>query len=106
MALVRKYGNQCGNMLKSLLSRMGKVIHFHLLLEKTAPTCLQPITEPAAKQLQKFNDYLKDKTQSEADVAKKNFDQAVKNLRKLNFDLTAHEGVLSWIDGSKKRSCG
>lgn len=87
---------------EEFIKQNGQGHSFPPVAGENCPTCLQPITEPAAKQLQKFNDYLKDKTQSEADVAKKNFDLAVTNLRKLNFDLTAHEGVLSWIDGSKK----
>ena len=62
------------------------------------PTCIQPITESAAKQLQTFNDYLKDKIQSEADTAKIAFDQVKLNLKQLRFDLTAHDGVLKWIE--------
>jgi hypothetical protein len=62
------------------------------------PTCIQPITESAAKQLQSFNNYLNDKTQSEASLAKKLFEQAVVNLKQLSFKLSAHDGVLKWIE--------
>jgi energy-coupling factor transporter ATP-binding protein EcfA2 len=62
------------------------------------PTCIQPITESSAAKLQLFNDYLKDKTQSEASVAKAAFDQVKVKLQRLNFELTAHDGVLKWIE--------
>jgi energy-coupling factor transporter ATP-binding protein EcfA2 len=87
---------------EEFIKHNGQGQSFPPVAGESCPTCLQPITETTAKQLQKFNDYLKDKTQSEADAAKKNFDQAVNCLGRLNFDLTAHEGVLSWIEGSKK----
>lgn len=62
------------------------------------PTCIQPITEPAAKQLQFFNDYLKDQTQIEASTAKANFEQVVVALQQPSFDLTPYDGVFNWIE--------
>lgn len=62
------------------------------------PTCVQPITQSAAEQLKVFNNYLKDKTQSEASSAKKLFESAINKLKLLSFDLSAHDGVLKWIE--------
>jgi len=62
------------------------------------PTCIQPITQPAAEQLKVFNNYLKDKTQSEASSAKKEFESSISKLNLLSFELSAHEGVLKWIE--------
>jgi len=65
------------------------------------PTCVQPITKSAAKQLNKFNNYLKDKTQSEANAAKRLFDASIKKLKPLNIDLSVHDGVIKWIEEHK-----
>jgi energy-coupling factor transporter ATP-binding protein EcfA2 len=62
------------------------------------PTCIQPITESSAAKLQLFNDYLKDKTQNEANKARIAFDQTKVKLKRLSFELTAHGGVLKWIE--------
>lgn len=62
------------------------------------PTCIQPITESTAAKLQLFNDYLKDKTQNEASKARTAFDQVKVKLKRLSFELTAHDGVLKWIE--------
>ena len=45
---------------------------------------------------------MKDKTQSEADGSKKAFEQSIRSLKALNFNLAAHDGVLKWIESSKE----
>lgn len=65
------------------------------------PTCIQPITKSSAEKLQEFNCYLKDKTQSDANDAKKKFSKSVNTLQNLNIDLSAHDGVLKWIEEYK-----
>lgn len=61
------------------------------------PTCLQPISEEAAEKLKSFNDYLKDRTQVEADKAKGSFDAYIQNLKLLRFDLQPYELSLNMI---------
>ena len=65
------------------------------------PACVQPITKSAAEQLKTFNNYLKDKTQSEANTAKKLFEASINKLRPLNIDLSVHDGVIKWIEEYK-----
>lgn len=87
---------------EAFIKQNGQGNSFPPVAGEHCPTCLQPITEQAEAQLKRFNDYLKDKTQSEFALDKKNFDDSIKNLEKLSFDLTAHAAVLSWIETAKK----
>ncbi|MEP0071384.1 MAG: AAA family ATPase [Marinomonas sp.] len=87
---------------EAFIKQNGQGNSFPPVVGEHCPTCLQPITEQTEEQLKKFNDYLKDKTQSEFALAKKSFDDSIKNLEKLSFDLTAHEGVLNWIEAAKQ----
>lgn len=61
------------------------------------PTCLQPISDEAAKKLKSFNDYLKDQTQVEAKKAKDTFDSFITNLKLLRFDIKPYEFALGMI---------
>jgi energy-coupling factor transporter ATP-binding protein EcfA2 len=65
------------------------------------PTCIQPITQSAADHLKSFNIYLKDKTHTELRAAKKSLETSTKKLKRLNFELAAHDGVLKWIESYK-----
>jgi energy-coupling factor transporter ATP-binding protein EcfA2 len=61
------------------------------------PTCLQPISDEAAKKLKSFNDYLKDQTQVEAKKAQETFDSFITNLKLLRFDIKPYEFALGMI---------
>ncbi|MEZ8794574.1 AAA family ATPase [Vibrio splendidus] len=61
------------------------------------PTCLQSISEEAAKKLIVFNEYLKDKTQIEANEAKKLFEQRQKAIQALTFNIKPYKAVLDAI---------
>ncbi|GAB3522037.1 AAA family ATPase [Photobacterium alginatilyticum] len=66
------------------------------------PTCLQPISEESAEKLKSFNDYLQDKTQIEANKAKRIFDTYIADLKRLSFDLKPYEFILGKIGDFKK----
>lgn len=87
---------------EAFIKQNGQSNSFPPIAGEHCPTCLQPISEQAEEQLKRFNDYLKDKTQSDFNIAKKSFENSINSLGKLNFELAAHEGVLSWIEGAKK----
>lgn len=83
---------------EQFIMQNGQGNSFPPVVGEYCPTCTQPITESSAIKLKLFNDYLKGKTQSEASIAKTTFTQEKVKLQRLNFDLTAHDGVLKWID--------
>ncbi|NAZ70700.1 AAA family ATPase [Vibrio toranzoniae] len=69
---------------------------------EACPTCLQPLSYESAQKLKSFNDYLQDKTQTEANSAKAKFDAYITNLKVLSFDLKPYQFVLGKIGEYKQ----
>lgn len=88
---------------EQFIAQSGQGNSFPPVAGEYCPTCIQPITESSAEKLQVFNDYLKDKTQNQANIAKVVFDQGLVKLQQLSFDLIAHDGVLKWIENHNSK---
>ncbi len=61
------------------------------------PTCLQSISNLAAERMARFNDYIVNQTQRDADKATKTFDLKINEIKQLGFGLEPYKGILGEI---------
>lgn len=65
------------------------------------PTCLQALDAATAERMKLFHSYIKDKSQVEAQKAIQEFDRHKQMIGSIDFDLSAHSGVLQEIQDRK-----
>ena len=64
------------------------------------PTCLQPIGNQAAERMARFNEYITNQSQVDADNATNTLNVYVSSITQLSFDIKPYEGVLAEIGQS------